>query len=41
MLRKNSWVRKAMCEIYSGAEEQLFELKSRSVRIDGVVIRAC
>lgn len=26
-----------MCEIYSGAEEQLFELKSRSVRIDGVV----
>lgn len=30
-----------MCEIYSGAEEQLFELKSRSVRIDGVVTRAC
>lgn len=26
-----------MCEIYSGAEEALFELKSRSVRIDGVV----
>ncbi|GAL32594.1 ribbon-helix-helix domain-containing protein [Vibrio maritimus] len=26
-----------MCEIYSGAETNLFELKSRSVRIDGVV----
>ncbi|WGV99856.1 ribbon-helix-helix domain-containing protein [Vibrio sp. YMD68] len=26
-----------MCEIYSGAEDTLFELKSRSVRIDGVV----
>ncbi|WP_194437967.1 ribbon-helix-helix domain-containing protein [Vibrio fluminensis] len=26
-----------MCEIYSGAEVELFELKSKSVRIDGVV----
>ncbi|WP_159655670.1 ribbon-helix-helix domain-containing protein [Vibrio atypicus] len=26
-----------MCEIYSGAEEALFELKTRSVRIEGVV----
>ncbi|BCL73283.1 putative protein related to arylsulfate sulfotransferase involved in siderophore biosynthesis [Vibrio nigripulchritudo MADA3029] len=26
-----------MCEIYSGAEEELFELKTRSIRIDGVV----
>ncbi|MGF1696699.1 ribbon-helix-helix domain-containing protein [Vibrio kyushuensis] len=26
-----------MCEIYSGAEDKLFELKTRSVRIDGVV----
>ncbi len=26
-----------MCEIYSGAEAELFELKSRSVRLDGVV----
>lgn len=27
----------AMCEIYSGAEPELFELKTRSVRLDGVV----
>jgi predicted DNA-binding ribbon-helix-helix protein len=27
----------AMCEIYSGTEAELFELKSRSVRLDGVV----
>ncbi len=26
-----------MCEIYSGAEPELFELKTRSIRIDGVV----
>lgn len=26
-----------MCEIYSGAEPELFELKTRSVRLDGVV----
>ncbi|MDF0535875.1 ribbon-helix-helix domain-containing protein [Shewanella yunxiaonensis] len=26
-----------MCEIYSGTEAELFELKARSVRIDGVV----
>ncbi|EGU35118.1 hypothetical protein VII00023_21577 [Vibrio ichthyoenteri ATCC 700023] len=26
-----------MCEIYSGAEVELFALKSKSVRIDGVV----
>ncbi|GDY24552.1 ribbon-helix-helix domain-containing protein [Agarivorans sp. Toyoura001] len=26
-----------MCEIYSGTEAELFELKSRSVRLDGVV----
>ncbi|OIQ25246.1 ribbon-helix-helix domain-containing protein [uncultured Vibrio sp.] len=26
-----------MCEIYSGAEDNLFELKTRSVRIEGVV----
>ncbi|WP_430460940.1 ribbon-helix-helix domain-containing protein [Thalassolituus sp. LLYu03] len=26
-----------MCEIYSAAEPELFELKSRSIRIDGVV----
>ncbi|GGY95409.1 MULTISPECIES: ribbon-helix-helix domain-containing protein [Shewanella] len=26
-----------MCEIYSGTEAELFELQSRSVRIDGVV----
>jgi predicted DNA-binding ribbon-helix-helix protein len=27
----------AMCEIYSGTEPELFELKTRSIRIDGVV----
>ncbi|WP_296983264.1 ribbon-helix-helix domain-containing protein, partial [Thalassolituus sp. UBA1505] len=26
-----------MCEIYSAAEPELFELKTRSIRIDGVV----
>lgn len=26
-----------MCEIYSGAEPELFALKTRSIRIDGVV----
>jgi len=26
-----------MCEIYSGAEDELFKLKTRSIRIDGVV----
>ncbi|WOT05749.1 ribbon-helix-helix domain-containing protein [Shewanella youngdeokensis] len=26
-----------MCELYSGAEAELFELKTRSIRIDGVV----
>ncbi|MCW8347991.1 ribbon-helix-helix domain-containing protein [Vibrio sp. ZSDZ65] len=26
-----------MCELYSGTELALFELKSRSVRLDGVV----
>jgi len=26
-----------VCEIYSGAEPELFELKTRSIRIDGVV----
>ncbi|MCD8522398.1 MAG: ribbon-helix-helix domain-containing protein [Saccharospirillaceae bacterium] len=26
-----------MCEIYSGTEPELFELKTRSIRIDGVV----
>ncbi|WP_026972856.1 ribbon-helix-helix domain-containing protein [Aliagarivorans marinus] len=26
-----------MCEIYSGTEPELFELKSRSIRVDGVV----
>ncbi|MGY5452486.1 ribbon-helix-helix domain-containing protein [Agarivorans sp. MS3-6] len=26
-----------MCEIYSGTETALFELKARSVRLDGVV----
>lgn len=26
-----------MCEIYSGAEPELFELRTRSIRIDGVV----
>ncbi|ROV60941.1 DNA-binding protein [Vibrio ponticus] len=26
-----------MCEIYSGTEVELFELKTKSVRIDGVV----
>ncbi|MDN3681107.1 ribbon-helix-helix domain-containing protein [Vibrio tapetis subsp. quintayensis] len=26
-----------MCEIYSGVEDELFELKTRSIRLDGVV----
>ncbi|WP_442903788.1 ribbon-helix-helix domain-containing protein, partial [Gilvimarinus sp. 1_MG-2023] len=26
-----------MCEIYSAAEPELFELKTRSIRLDGVV----
>lgn len=26
-----------MCELYSGTEPELFELKTRSIRLDGVV----
>ncbi len=26
-----------MCEIYSGVEDELFELKTRSIRLDGAV----